>query len=80
VWRRVNPDVRDRTQNPWVTLQESSQLRLDQVAQDPAFQGEQLARQLGQRGTAPEIVAQAAQVLGPNVLTLGFARRFAAYK
>ena len=36
----VNPDIWDRTQNPWVTLQESSQLRLDQVAQDPAFQDE----------------------------------------
>lgn len=40
LWRGVNADVWDRTQNPWVTLQESSQLRLDQVAQDPAFQDE----------------------------------------
>jgi glycogen phosphorylase len=40
LWRRVNPDIWDRTRNPWVTLQESSQLRLDQVAQDPAFQDE----------------------------------------
>lgn len=40
VWRRVNPDIWDRTQNPWVALQESSQPRLDQVAQDPAFQDE----------------------------------------
>jgi starch phosphorylase len=41
---------------------------------------ERLGRQLGQRGTAPEIVARAARALDPNVLTLGFARRFAAYK
>ena len=38
LWRRVNPEVWDRTQNPWVTLQESSQRRLDHVAQDPTFQ------------------------------------------
>lgn len=41
---------------------------------------QRLARQLGQRGAAPEMVAQAAQALDPNALTLGFARRFAAYK
>jgi starch phosphorylase len=39
-----------------------------------------LARQLGQRGAAPEQVADAAQVLDPDALTLGFARRFAPYK
>lgn len=41
---------------------------------------QRLARQLGQHGAAPEVVAQAAQVLDPNALTLGFARRFTAYK
>jgi len=39
-----------------------------------------LARQLASRGYPPEIVAQSAGVLDPNVLTLGFARRFAGYK
>ncbi len=39
-----------------------------------------LATQLGQRGADPESVAQAQDVLDPNVLTLGFARRFARYK
>jgi starch phosphorylase len=39
-----------------------------------------LARQLGSRGYPPEIVAQAANVLDPNALTLGFARRFTGYK
>jgi len=39
-----------------------------------------LAWQLGQRGAAPEKVAEAAHVLDPNSLTLGFARRFADYK
>lgn len=41
---------------------------------------ERLARQLGQRGAEPEMVAEAAHVLDPNVLTLGFARRFTGYK
>ena len=39
-----------------------------------------LARQLASRGNPPEIVAQAANALDPNALTLGFARRFTGYK
>lgn len=41
---------------------------------------ERLALQLGQAGADPGQVESAHQVLDPNVLTLGFARRFAAYK
>jgi starch phosphorylase len=37
-------------------------------------------RQLAARGESPEDLAQAALVLDENVLTLGFARRFATYK
>ena len=37
-------------------------------------------RQLATRGASSEDLAQAAQILDDNVLTLGFARRFAAYK
>jgi starch phosphorylase len=39
-----------------------------------------LHRQLISQGVAPEQVAQAEQILDPNTLTLGFARRFATYK
>jgi glycogen phosphorylase len=35
---------------------------------------------LAARGASPEDLAQAAQILDENVLTLGFARRFATYK
>ncbi|AKJ68442.1 alpha-glucan phosphorylase [Pandoraea thiooxydans] len=35
---------------------------------------------LGQRGESAQVVAVAAQVLDPNILTLGMARRFTAYK
>jgi starch phosphorylase len=50
--------------------------RLDLVG----YARERLARQLGQRGERPAIVAEAAHVLDPDALTLGFARRFAGYK
>ncbi len=39
-----------------------------------------LALQLGQAGASPEQVSKVEQVLDPNALTLGFARRFATYK
>ena len=39
-----------------------------------------LVRQLGQRGAGTETLAQAQDVLDPNALTLGFARRFTEYK
>ena len=37
-------------------------------------------RQLAAQGASPEDVAQAAQAVDTNTLTLGFARRFASYK
>jgi glycogen phosphorylase len=37
-------------------------------------------RQLAGRGASPEEIEQASQVLDPDTLTLGFARRFATYK
>jgi starch phosphorylase len=39
-----------------------------------------LQRQLGQRGESDEIRGHARDALDPNVLTLGFARRFTEYK
>jgi starch phosphorylase len=41
---------------------------------------ERLSRQLATSGATPAEVAEAKQFFDPNVLTLGFARRFAAYK
>jgi starch phosphorylase len=41
---------------------------------------ERLAWQLGQRGATPEEIQEVAGALDPNVLILGFARRFAEYK
>lgn len=39
-----------------------------------------LVRQLARRGASPAACEQAGRALDPDVLTLGFARRFAAYK
>ena len=38
------------------------------------------AKQLAASGASPEEIAQAGQILNPEALTLGFARRFATYK
>ncbi|MHB1380290.1 MAG: alpha-glucan family phosphorylase, partial [Desulfurivibrionaceae bacterium] len=45
-----------------------------------AYVRDRLSRQLAASGASPEAVAEAGHFFDPNVLTLGFARRFAAYK
>jgi glycogen phosphorylase len=57
----------------WVMAGEERKVLIQQVRA-------RLARHLGSRGYPPEIVAQSADVLDPNALTLGFARRFTGYK
>jgi glycogen phosphorylase len=44
------------------------------------FAGEHLARQLLGSGHSPDVVEHSKHLFDPNVLTLGFARRFATYK
>jgi starch phosphorylase len=44
------------------------------------FVRRRLARQCSRRGECDEAVEQARTVLDPNILTIGFARRFATYK
>ena len=41
---------------------------------------DRLSRQLAASGASPGLVAEAGHFFDPNVLTLGFARRFASYK
>jgi starch phosphorylase len=41
---------------------------------------ERLSRQLSASGSSPEAVESAKHLFDPNILTLGFARRFATYK
>jgi starch phosphorylase len=56
------------------------QLRADTNKDLVAYVRRLLSRQLASRGASPEDLAQAAQILDENTLTLGFARRFATYK
>jgi len=44
------------------------------------FVRERLVRKLRERGASADQISQAAEVLDPSVLTIGFARRFATYK
>jgi starch phosphorylase len=44
------------------------------------FARRRLARHVGQRGAGKAEIAQAEEVLDPEALTIGFARRFATYK
>ena len=47
LWGRLDPDLWELTQNPWVVLQTVSQERLKTVAADPAFRSrvEELLRE-----------------------------------
>ena len=56
------------------------QLRTAATAALVEFARERLARQLTASGAAPDAVEEARHLFDPNTLTLGFARRFAAYK
>ncbi|MGH7866031.1 MAG: alpha-glucan family phosphorylase, partial [Candidatus Dormibacteraceae bacterium] len=56
------------------------QLRADARMGLVAYVRKRLAVQLGGQGASPDAIAKAGQILDPNTLTLGFARRFAAYK
>ena len=56
------------------------QLRLSDTHALVDYARERLARELAASGADPAAVAEAKQLLDPNILTLGFARRFATYK
>ncbi len=70
VWERVEriPD-----EELWRT-HERRRERLVAVAR------ERMRKQLERRGATPKEIAEATEVLNPDVLTIGFARRFATYK
>jgi starch phosphorylase len=55
-------------------------LRMKQTQQLIPYVRERLSRQLVSIGAATELVEQCGQLLDQNVLTIGFARRFTAYK
>jgi len=70
VWRGVN-------QIPAEELWRTHERRRERLV---AFARRRLAEQLERRGAARSDVARAEEVLDPEALTIGFARRFATYK
>src|SRR5215831_16497734 len=40
IWRRIDPEAWDRTNNPWMVLQHADTTRLDELAQDEALQAD----------------------------------------
>ena len=60
-------------QELWAMRQDSRQGLVNQTRQ-------RYSQQLAASGASPEDIAQAGQILDPEALTLGFARRFATYK
>lgn len=70
VWMRVE-------QIPGEELWRTHERRRERLV---AFARRRLRAQLQQRGAPPSEIAQADEVLDPEALTIGFARRFATYK
>jgi starch phosphorylase len=70
VWQRV-------TRIPDEELWRTHERRRERLV---AFARKRLRAQLEQRGSGPSEIRQAEEVLDPEALTIGFARRFATYK
>lgn len=71
---QVEEEIRQVSgQELWAMRQASRQALVNQTR--PRY-----AQQLAASGASPEEIAQAGQILDPEALTLGFARRFATYK
>jgi starch phosphorylase len=56
------------------------ELRMSQTRQLLSYTRERLGRQLASARAATELINQCGQLLDPNTLTIGFARRFTGYK
>jgi len=80
-------------QDRWLGITTTLEPDLRRVADDTLWQfrlatskclveyaRDRLARHYAAAGAAPETVAEAGHLFDPNILTLGFARRFATYK
>ena len=77
-WRGTTTNMEEDLLN--VSDSELWQLRTDSRSALVNYVRKHHARQLASRGASSEEVANAAQALNPDTLTLGFARRFATYK
>jgi len=70
IWQRVN-------EIPDEELWRTHERRRERLV---AYARRRLRRQLEQRGARPSLIQAAGEVLDPDILTIGFARRFATYK
>ena len=73
-WRRLEQDIRR------VPDERLWQLRADGRAALVEFARRRLSRQLAASGATMEMIDETKHFFDSNVLTLGFARRFATYK
>lgn len=85
--RYLNPDWRNDESNPEIwkdvdSIPDSELWRTHERRRERlvAFARQQLRRQLERRGLAQSEIDSADEVLNPDALTIGFARRFATYK
>jgi glycogen phosphorylase len=79
-WRKDPSDTavwKDVAQIPDVELWRAHERRREQLV---SFARRRLVRQLGSRGAPFHEIERAQEVLNPDALTIGFARRFATYK
>jgi starch phosphorylase len=77
-WRQMPDQLHARITN--VSDEELWKLRAECRLRVIRYARRHLVTQLRERGFGPRTVEHAQMVLDPNVLTLGFARRFTAYK
>jgi starch phosphorylase len=77
-WLGTSPDLEENIRR--VSDEKLWQLRMDTNRLLVTYARERLSRQLAASGAAPEEVDVAKKLFDPNVLTIGFARRFATYK
>jgi glycogen phosphorylase len=77
-WLGPTEDLTEAVQS--ITDEELWQLRTAGGRALIVYARARLARHLSERGADPETVAQAEGVLDPDILILGFARRFTGYK
>ena len=56
------------------------ELRMEETRHLVHFVRERLARQMASAGASSQLIGQQGQLLNPELLTIGFARRFTAYK
>jgi len=56
------------------------QLRMEQAQQLVYYVRARLGRQLARAGASMQLIKQSSQLLDPDILTIGFARRFTEYK